>query len=95
MNGWGPLWIPNAGVSVAEVEYAERAVEGLNISSVPALARNWSSIQGEFIEDTVRRTGRRLAVGLTAAASILASGLTAMSATAGLGLVSFGIVADC
>ncbi|MDH5338057.1 MAG: hypothetical protein OEW20_17255, partial [Nitrospira sp.] len=46
------------------------------------------------LEDTVRRTGRRLAVGLTAAASILASGLTATSATAADWVsVSFGIVA--
>jgi ubiquinone biosynthesis protein len=42
----------------------------------------------------VRRTGRRLALGLTAAASILASGLTATAATVADWIpIMFGIVA--
>ena len=45
------------------------------------------------LEDTVRRAGRRLALGLTAGASVLASGLTALSVrVAGWVPVAFGIV---
>jgi predicted unusual protein kinase regulating ubiquinone biosynthesis (AarF/ABC1/UbiB family)/nucleotide-binding universal stress UspA family protein len=56
------------------------------------------------LEDVVRQTGRRLALGLTAAASILATGLTAVSttlanwvpATFGVvgGLLTFGLIVD-
>jgi ubiquinone biosynthesis protein len=56
------------------------------------------------LEDTVRQTGRRLALGLTAAASILAAGLAAVSttvanwvpATFGVvgGLLTFGLIVD-
>ena len=52
------------------------------------------NFKANSLEDTVRRTGRRLAVGLIAAASILASGFTATSATgADWVSVSFGILA--
>ena len=56
------------------------------------------------LEETVRQTGRRLALGLTAAASILAAGLAAASttlanwvpATFGVagGLLTFGLIVD-
>jgi hypothetical protein len=46
------------------------------------------------LEATVRRAGRQLALGLTAGAAILASGLTAMSARVpGWVPITFGIVA--
>lgn len=52
------------------------------------------NFQASSLEGTVRRAGRRLALGLTAAASILASGLTATSATDAEWIpVTFGIVA--
>ncbi|HWF58716.1 MAG TPA: hypothetical protein VN666_00145 [Nitrospira sp.] len=50
------------------------------------------NFRADSLEDMVRRTGRRLALGLTAAASILASGLTATSATADWIPLTFGIV---
>ncbi|MHC9063926.1 AarF/UbiB family protein [Nitrospira sp. CMX1] len=52
------------------------------------------NFKANSLEDMIRLTGRRLALGLTAAASILASGLTATSTTvADWVSVSFGIVA--
>jgi predicted unusual protein kinase regulating ubiquinone biosynthesis (AarF/ABC1/UbiB family)/nucleotide-binding universal stress UspA family protein len=52
------------------------------------------NFQANTLEDMVRRTGRRLALGLTAAASVLASGLTALSTTvAELVPITFGVVA--
>ncbi len=51
------------------------------------------NFRADSLEEMVRRTGRRLALGLTAAASILASGLTAASATAGWIPPVFGMVA--
>lgn len=52
------------------------------------------NFKANSLEDMIRLTGRRLALGLTAAASIIASGLTATSATASDWVsVSFGIVA--
>ena len=45
------------------------------------------------LEDTIRRAGRRLALGLTAGAAVLASGLTALSTrVAGWVPVGFGVV---
>jgi hypothetical protein len=74
---------------------AERAVEAIEhlIGARPG-QKLVVNFKANSLEDTVRRTGRRLAVGLTAAASILASGLTATSATAADWVsISFGIVA--
>ena len=74
---------------------AERVVEAIEhlIGARPG-QKLVVNFKANSLEDTVRRTGRRLAVGLTAAASILASGLTATSATAADWVsVSFGIVA--
>jgi len=74
---------------------AERVVEAIEhlIGARPG-QKLVVNFKANTLEDTVRRTGRRLAVGLTAAASILASGLTATSATAADWVsVSFGIVA--
>ena len=52
------------------------------------------NFQANSLEDMVRRTGRRLALGLTAAACVVASGLTAMSvALAGWVPITFGVVA--
>jgi predicted unusual protein kinase regulating ubiquinone biosynthesis (AarF/ABC1/UbiB family)/nucleotide-binding universal stress UspA family protein len=52
------------------------------------------NFQANSLEDTVRRTGRRLALGLTAAASVLASGLTVMSAGVAEWVpITFGVVA--
>ncbi|MDF0676671.1 MAG: AarF/UbiB family protein [Nitrospira sp.] len=52
------------------------------------------NFRADSLEDMVRRTGRRLTLGLTAAASILASGLTATSETvAGWIPITFGIAA--
>lgn len=46
------------------------------------------------LEEIVRDTGRRVPLGLTAAASILASGLTAMSVTVAAWIpATFGIMA--
>ena len=45
------------------------------------------------LEDTIRRAGRRLALGLTAGAAVLASGLTALSTRVPTWVpVTFGIV---
>lgn len=62
------------------------------------------NFKANSLEDIVRHTGRRLALGLTAAASILASGLTTMSTVvaewvpvtfgAVAGLLIFGLVID-
>ena len=74
---------------------AERVVEAIEhlIGARPG-QKLVVNFKANSLEDTVRRTGRRLAVGLTAAASILASGLTATSTTAADWVsVSFGIVA--
>lgn len=52
------------------------------------------NFRASSLEEMVRRTGRRLTLGLTAAASILASGLTATAATvSGWIPLTFGIVA--
>jgi predicted unusual protein kinase regulating ubiquinone biosynthesis (AarF/ABC1/UbiB family) len=52
------------------------------------------NFQANSLEDTVRRTGRRLALGLTAAASVLASGLTVMSTGVAEWVpITFGVVA--
>jgi len=52
------------------------------------------NFRASSLEEMVRRTGRRLTLGLTAAASILASGLTATAATvSGWIPLMFGIVA--
>jgi predicted unusual protein kinase regulating ubiquinone biosynthesis (AarF/ABC1/UbiB family)/nucleotide-binding universal stress UspA family protein len=52
------------------------------------------NFRANSLEEMVHRTGRRLGLGLTAAASILASGLTAMSTTtAGWVPLTFGFVA--
>lgn len=74
---------------------AERVIEAIEhlIGARPG-QKLVVNFKANSLEDTVRRTGRRLAVGLTAAASILASGLTATSATAADWVsASFGIVA--
>ena len=52
------------------------------------------NFRASTLEDMVHRTGRRLVLGLTAAASILASGLTATSATVAVWVpITFGIAA--
>ncbi|MBX3329320.1 MAG: universal stress protein [Nitrospira sp.] len=52
------------------------------------------NFQANSLEGMVRRTGRRLTLGLTAAASILATGLTATAATVADWIpITFGIVA--
>jgi predicted unusual protein kinase regulating ubiquinone biosynthesis (AarF/ABC1/UbiB family)/nucleotide-binding universal stress UspA family protein len=52
------------------------------------------NFRANTLEDMVHRTGRRLALGLTAAASVLASGLTVTStAVAGWVPITFGIAA--
>ncbi len=52
------------------------------------------NFQAASLEDTVRRAGRRLALGLTAGAAMLASGLTATSARVSAWVpVTFGIAA--
>jgi ubiquinone biosynthesis protein len=52
------------------------------------------NFRANSLEDTVRHTGRRLALGLTAAASILASGLTVISAGVAEWVpITFGVVA--
>lgn len=74
---------------------AERVIEAIEhlIGARPG-QKLVVNFKANSLEDTVRRTGRRLAVGLTAAASILASGLTATSVTAAEWIpVIFGIVA--
>jgi len=52
------------------------------------------NFQANSLEDIVRRTGRRLVLGLTAAASVLASGLavTSTGVTAWIP-ITFGVVA--
>ena len=74
---------------------AERVVEAIEhlIGARPG-QKLVVNFKANSLEDTVRRAGRRLAVGLTATASIVASGLTATSATTADWVpVSFGIVA--
>ncbi len=74
---------------------AERVIEAIEhlIGARPG-QKLVVNFKASSLEDMVRRTGRRLALGLTAASSILASGLTATSATvADWVSVSFGIVA--
>ena len=52
------------------------------------------NFRANSLEDMVRRTGRRLTLGLAASASVLSSGLTAMSGTVADWVpVTFGIVA--
>lgn len=52
------------------------------------------NFRASSLEDIVRHTGRRLTLGLTAAASVVSSGLTAMSGTVADWIpVTFGIVA--
>ncbi len=74
---------------------AERVVEAIEhlIGARPGekLAVNF---RAGALEEIVRDTGRRVTLGLTAAASILASGLTAMSATVAAWIpATFGIMA--
>ncbi|MBX3301429.1 MAG: universal stress protein [Nitrospira sp.] len=74
---------------------AERVIEAIEhlIGARPG-QKLVVNFKANSLEEMVRRTGRRLALGLTAAASILASGLTATSATvAGWIPITFGIVA--
>ena len=73
---------------------AERVIEAIEhlIGARPG-QKLVVNFQASSLEGTVRRAGRRLALGLTAAASILASGLTATSATGDEWVpVTFGIV---
>ena len=52
------------------------------------------NFRANSLEDTVRHTGRRLALGLTAAASVLASGLTVMATGVAEWVpITFGVVA--
>ena len=74
---------------------AERAIEAIEhlIGARPG-QKLVVNFRANSLEDMVRRTGRRLALGLTAAASILASGLTATAATVADWIpIMFGIVA--
>ncbi len=74
---------------------AERVIEAIEhlIGARPG-QKLVVNFKANSLEDMIRLTGRRLALGLTAAASIIASGLTATSATASDWVsVSFGIVA--
>jgi predicted unusual protein kinase regulating ubiquinone biosynthesis (AarF/ABC1/UbiB family) len=74
---------------------AERVVEAIEhlIGARPG-QKLVVNFQANSLEEMVRRTGRRLTLGLTAAASTLASGLTATSATVADWIpVTFGIVA--
>lgn len=74
---------------------AERVIEAIEhmIGARPG-QRLVVNFRASSLEEMVRRTGRRLTLGLTAAASILASGLTATSATAAEWIsMTFGIVA--
>ena len=51
------------------------------------------NFRASSLEETIRRAGRRLALGLTAGAAVLASGLTALSTrVAGWVPVTFGVV---
>lgn len=72
---------------------AERTIEAIErlIGARPG-QKLVVNFRADSLEDMVRRTGRRLALGLTAAASILASGLTATSTTADWIPLTFGIV---
>ncbi|NGZ02722.1 MAG: universal stress protein [Nitrospira sp. WS238] len=74
---------------------AERVVEAIEhlIGARPG-QKLVVNFRANSLEEIVRRTGRRLTLGLTAAASILASGLTATSATVADWIpVTFGFVA--
>jgi len=74
---------------------AERVIEAIEhlIGARPG-QKLVVNFKANSLEDMVRLTGRRLALGLTAAASVIASGLTATSATvADWVSASFGIVA--
>ncbi|QOJ09839.1 AarF/UbiB family protein [Nitrosomonas sp. H1_AOB3] len=69
------------------------AVENL-VGARPGGPKPVVNFKATSLEDIVRHTGRRLALGLTAAASVLASGLTTMStAVAEWVPVTFGAVA--
>ncbi|WHZ27146.1 MAG: ABC1 family protein [Nitrospira sp.] len=74
---------------------AERVIEAIEhlIGARPG-QKLVVNFQANSLEEMVRRTGRRLTLGLTAAASILASGFTVASTTvAGWIPITFGIVA--
>jgi predicted unusual protein kinase regulating ubiquinone biosynthesis (AarF/ABC1/UbiB family)/nucleotide-binding universal stress UspA family protein len=74
---------------------AERVIEAIEhlIGARPG-QKLVVNFQANSLEGMVRRTGRRLTLGLTAAASILASGLTATAATVSDWIpITFGIVA--
>lgn len=74
---------------------AERVVEAIEhlIGARPG-QKLVVNFRANSLEEMVRRTGRRLTLGVTAAASILASGLTATSATVAVWIpVTFGFVA--
>jgi ubiquinone biosynthesis protein len=84
---------------------AERVIEAIEhlIGARPG-QKLVVNFQANSLEKMVRRTGRRLALGLTAAAGIVASGLTATSATVAdwtpvafsivAGLLTIGLVLD-
>ena len=68
------------------------AVENL-IGARPGGPKLVVNFQASSLEDIVRHTGRRLALGLTAAASVLASGLTATSTVVAEWVpITFGVV---
>ena len=68
------------------------AVENL-VGARPGGPKLVVNFRASSLEDIVRHTGRRLALGLTAAASVLASGLTATSTVAaGWVPITFGVV---
>jgi len=74
---------------------AERVVEAVEhlIGARPG-QKLVVNFKANSLEEMVRRTGRRLALGLAAAASVLSSGLSVMSTTAADWVpVAFGIVA--
>ena len=74
---------------------AERVIEAIEhlIGARPG-QKLVVNFRANSLEDMVRRTGRRLALGLAAAASLLSSGLSVMSATAADWVpMAFGIVA--
>lgn len=74
---------------------AERVIEAIEhlIGARPG-QKLVVNFKANSLEEMVRRTGRRLTLGLTAAASVLSCGLTAMSATVADWVpATFGIVA--
>lgn len=69
------------------------AIESL-VGASPGGPRPIVNFKANSLEDIVRNTGRRLALGLTAAASVLATGLTTISvAVAEWVPITFGIIA--